>query len=159
MKRTIGMLAVSVLATIATFATGASAQPEPAARIAANYAALAGSPDNALALVEALRYGATVKLAPPDPAAAKRLPAIVVLDPPTGEMEWGDVDRALALAQGVLARARIARPSGEQLEAALLGGDVANDHGETLAFAGILTLHASGVPWSEVARLAGPRPR
>ena len=156
MTRTIAVLAAAVLVSIAT---QAMAQGERTVRIASNYSALAGSRDNAIALVEALRYGAPVKLAQPEPAVARRVPAMVVLEPPTGEMEWGDVDRALAMAQDGLARARIARPSAEQLEAALLGGDVTNDHGEALAFAGILTLHASGVPWSEVARLAAPRAR
>jgi len=156
MKRTIGMLVISVLTSVAM---QAMAQGERAQKIAANYASLAGSRDNAIALVEALRYGAPVKLAQPEPTATKRVPAMIVLEPPTGEMQWTDVDRALAMAQDALARAHIAHPTAEQLEAALLGGDVANDHGETLAFAGILTLHASGVPWSEVARLAAPRAR
>lgn len=156
MTRAIAILVAAVLVSVAT---QAAAQGERAVHIAANYSALAGSRDNALALVEALRYGAPVKLAQPEPVVAKRVPAMVVLEPPTGEMEWGDVERALAMAQDGLSRARIARPSAEQLEAALLGGDVTNDHGESLAFAGILTLHASGVPWSEVARLSAPRMR
>jgi hypothetical protein len=156
MKRAIGMLVISVLASIATQAV---AQGERAEKIAASYASLAGSRDNAIALVEALRYGAPVKLAQPEPTATRRVPVMIVLEPPTGEMQWTDVDTALGMAQEALARARIVQPTFEQLEAALLGGDVANEHGETFAFAGILTLHASGVPWAAVARLAGPRPR
>ncbi|HUR60090.1 MAG TPA: hypothetical protein VM029_20370 [Opitutaceae bacterium] len=156
MKRTICMLTAMFLAA---FALDASAQAERAVKIAAHYTTLAGSEDNALALVEALRTGTSVKLTQGESAAEKRIPAMIVLDPPTGEMDWKDIERALAMAQAALARARITRPNAEQLEAALLGGDVTNPQGETLAMAGILTLHASGVPWTQVARLATPRPR
>lgn len=156
MKRTICMLAGVFLAAIAA---DASAQAERAVRIAAHYTTLAGSQDNALALVEALRTGTAARLTQAESAAGQRLPVMIVLDPPTGEMDWTDIERALTMAQAALARAHITRPSAEQLEAALLGGDVTNEAGETLAMAGILTLHASGVPWNQVARLASPRPR
>lgn len=155
MKRTLCMLTGFLLAA---FAQDAGAQAERAVKIAANYTALAGSQDNAIALVEALRHGTAVKLTESQPVE-KHVPAMIVLDPPTGVMEWADIERALDMAQSALARARIMRPTAEQLEAALLGGDVTNAEGEMLSLAGILTLRASGVPWQHVARLTAPRPR
>jgi hypothetical protein len=149
------MLAGFLLVAVAP---NAAAQADRAVKIAAQYATLAGSPDNALALVEALHYGSSVKLIQPQPLE-RHIPIMVVIDPPTGAMDWTDIDRALAMAQAALARAGITRPTAEQLEEALLGGDITNEQGQTLAMAGILTLHASGVAWNHVARLAVPRPR
>jgi hypothetical protein len=154
MKRTAWMLAGALLASAASDAVAQSAH---AMKIAAHYEALAGSPDNALALVEGLHYGVSVKLIASVAASERALPVMTTIDPPTGEMEWSDVERALAMAQGALQRARIARPTAEELEAALLGGDVLNADGESLAFVGILSLHAAGVPWAQVARLSAPR--
>jgi hypothetical protein len=143
---------------LVTLATDVAAQADRAMKIAAHYETLAGSPDNALALVEALRHGTSVKLTESQPAE-RQVPVMIVIDPPTGVMEWRDIERALAMAQGALARAHITRPTAEQLEAALLGGDVTNAEGERMSLAGILTLHASGVPWNQLARLTAPRPR
>jgi hypothetical protein len=63
------------------------------------------------------------------------------------------------MAQAALQRANIKRPTAEQLEAALLGGVITNAQGQSLTMAGILPLHAAGVPWNQVARLAVPRPQ
>jgi hypothetical protein len=155
MKRTL-QLALWVLATMV--APGAAAQDERAVKIATHYAAFAGSQDNALALVEALRHGATVKLAP-GAASESLVPAVAIIEPPAGGMEWEDVEKSLAVARGVLALANISHPTAEELEAALLGGDLRHADGETLALAGVLPLRAAGISWSEVARLAAPRSR
>jgi hypothetical protein len=154
MKRMIWMLAGLFLAA---FAPHAAAQGDRAVKIAAHYEMLAGSEDNALALVEGLHHGVAVKLIASVAASERALPVMTLIDPPTGEMDWADVERALAMAQASLQRASIARPSAEQLEAALLGGVVMNGSGEWVTFAGILSLHAAGVPWNQVARLAVPR--
>src|SRR5690348_9602247 len=69
-----------------------------ASKIASNFASLAGSEENALALVNALRTGEPVKLTYP-PTGTATTPTVVTVDPPTGNMGWGNVKIALALAQ------------------------------------------------------------
>lgn len=156
MKRTMGMVAGFLMVALMP---NAAAQNDRAVKIAAHFETLAGSQDNALALVEALRHGVPVKLIASGAATERALPAVTTIDPPSGEMEWKDIERALLLAQAALHRAKITRPTAEQLEAALLGGVVTNPEGQSLIFAGILPLHAAGVPWNQVARLAVPRPQ
>jgi hypothetical protein len=156
MKRTVWMVAGFAMAALMS---SAAAQNDRAVKIAGHFEMLAGSQDNALALVEALRNGVPVQLIAPGAAAGRALPAVTTIDPPSGEMEWADVERALAMAQAALQRANIKRPTAEQLEAALLGGVITNAQGQSLIMAGILPLHAAGVPWNQVARLAVPRPQ
>jgi hypothetical protein len=140
-------------------ALNATAQNDRAVKIAAHFEMLAGSQDNALALVEALHHGVAVKLVASGASAERALPVVTTIDPPSGVMEWADVERALAMAQAALQRANIKRPTSEQLEAALIGGVITNPQGQSLIMAGILPLHAAGVPWNQVARLAVPRPQ
>jgi hypothetical protein len=140
-------------------ALNATAQNDRAVKIAAHFETLAGSQDNALALVEALHHGVAVKLVASAASTERALPAVTTIDPPSGQMEWADVERALAMAQAALHRANIKRPTSDQLEAALIGGVITNAQGQSLIMAGILPLHAAGVPWNQVARLAVPRPQ
>jgi hypothetical protein len=110
-----------------------------AERLAAQYAELAGSEDNALALVMSLRTGTAVQLA--YPLENGRL-AVFTLEPPTAPMAWGDVDSSLHLAMAMLHRAGVAKPSGEQLEATL---------------GRVLRLRADGLDWIEIAGSTGYR--
>src|SRR5512143_2695796 len=49
--------------------------------------------------------------------------------PPTKPMGWGNVSHALALAQFALAQQGITSPTGDQLQAALIGGDITTADG------------------------------
>ena len=160
-------------------------QTQVAQKIASNFGNLAGSEDNALALVNALRNGDTVKLTypapkppttdtgtkppttdtgtkPPVPPTTKP-PATTTttIDPPTGKMGWGNVKISLALAQDALARAGITNPTGEQLQAALNGGSVTvkNPDGttSTVKLQGILQMRADGMGWGEIAKASGTK--
>ena len=136
MERTLGALALVVL--LATPGTAQSQAPTvghafTAERLAAQYARLAGSEENALALVMALRTGEPVKLAYPAEGSAL---GILLLEPPTGPMAWGDVASSLHLAQTMLARVGVANPNAEQLEASL---------------SWLLRLRADGFDWIDVA--------
>jgi hypothetical protein len=93
-----------------------------ASRIAAQFTGLAGTEDNALALVNALHSGERVILV--SEAGGARVPVTTTFELPTGPMGWDDVMISLALARDSLARAGINFPTAEELEAALLGGDV-----------------------------------
>ena len=146
-----------------------------AQKIASNFGTFAGSEENALALVKALRSGETVKLTYPAPegttgtgttgtgttGTTAGTPTVTTIDPPTAKMGWGNVKISLALAQDVLARAGITNPTGEQLTAALNGGDItvtnADGTTRTLALKGILQMRADGMGWGEIAKASGTK--
>ena len=135
-------------------------QAQVASKIASNFASLAGSEENALALVNALRTGDAVKLTYP-PTGTGTTPTISTIDPPTGNMGWGNVKIALALAQDQLARAGIANPTAGQLQAALNGGTVSvkNPDGTTTTtqLRGVLQMRVDGMGWGEIAQATGTK--
>jgi hypothetical protein len=126
------------------------AQSRIAAKIAGQYVNLAGSEDNALALVQALREGSSVMLTSPDEAGTRTLD-VTTIDVPTGRMAWSDVKFALVIAQDRLYRAGIAHPTGEQLQAALTGGDLKRPDGIVVSMKGILQMRAAGMGWKQIA--------
>ena len=131
----------------------------PANRLANQFASLAGSFDNSLALVTALRTGmpVTFTTTPPCPAPCTTPPPDVktTIDVPTRPMGWGNVRHTLALAQFALAKAGITNPTPDQLAAALDGGTVKNDAGKSVELKGILTLRAGGMGWGQIAHAEG----
>ena len=124
--RTMRILAVMLLIGIVLAAPYALAQPGRdegnAARIAANFVRLAGSEENALALVNALHSGERVTLVAD--AGGTKTPVTTCFELPTGPMDWDNVVISLALARDSLTRAGVMHPTPEELEAALLGGDI-----------------------------------
>ncbi len=132
-------------------ATAAATQPNPAALVAAPFADLAGSPENAVALANALRTATPVTLTAKDGAEA----AATTIVPATRAMGWGSVSYALEFARFVLARAGITQPTPAELKAALLGGSVAVARGSTATLAGVLKQRAAGMDWRSIARSYG----
>ena len=120
------------------------------AKIAAGFTALAGSQDNAFALVEALRDGKPVDLIYPL-AGTDPEPKVIAVAPPTGPMEWHDVRMALMLTRDALVSYGILRPTGEQLHAALLGGEVPVPGIRLAAFRGVVRRRADGLNWGQIA--------
>ena len=120
------------------------------AKIAAGFVALAGGEANAVALVESLREGSPVRLGYPGARAAD-LPREIAIEPPTGPMEWSDVRMALVLARDALVSFGVLRPSGEQLRAALLGGEARVPGGRNVGFRGVLRMRADGDGWGRIA--------
>jgi hypothetical protein len=120
MGLTLRASAVSILMLISTAALSQSnrADERAAAPIAARFVALAGSQENALALVHSLHTGDRVMLVQDD--GGSRVPLTTVFELPTREMQWDDVGICLALVEDSLAREGIRRPNAEQLEEALL---------------------------------------
>lgn len=178
MKRTMKILAASLLLALAPLAgaqTGGDidtqvgvldkiganrGQALVASKIAGNFTNLAGSEENALALVNALRTGDTVQLTYA-PTGTSTTPTISTLDPPTGKMGWGNVKIALALAQDQLTRLGITNPTAEQLEFALNGGDVTVTNADgtttTTTLRGVLQMRADGMGWGNIAKAGGTK--
>lgn len=125
------------------------ARSQVATKLAGQYAHLAGSEDNALALVMALREGSAVKLTAPE--AGGGTPDVTTIQPPTGRMGWADVKFTLVIAQDALYRSGITRPTGEQLQAALTGGELTRGDGTVITMKGILQMRANGMGWKQIS--------
>lgn len=121
------------------------------ANIASGFRTLAGSTDNARALVEALREGHAVRLVAPDVDAGDVLPCVTLIEPPTGPMKWNDVKMALMLTRDALMGAGVTRPTHSQLHAALLGGVVMPRGRRPVNLRGVLTMRAEGMNWGRIA--------
>lgn len=120
------------------------------AKIAAGLVAFAGGEENAVALVESLHEGARAELRYPPPTPEGPMSA-VSMEPPTGPMDWHDVRMSLMLARDALTAFGVLRPSGEQLRASLLGGEVAVPGARVVAFRGVLRMRAEGHGWGRIA--------
>ena len=137
-------------------------QTQVATQIASSFTALAGSRDNALALVRALRNGTAVTLTTTTPpttgtAGGSATTTTTTFTPPTGRMGWGNVFISLALARDSLARIGITQPTPQQLQAALVGGSVTGADGSSVALRGVLTMRADGMGWGQIAQTMGTK--
>jgi hypothetical protein len=135
----------------------AQVEDTDAARLAARFQHLAGTEDNAMALVLALRSGTTVQLAAPA-ARANGVPDMLALEVPTPPMTWNEVRITLLNTQDQLVRAGIMKPTLEQLHAALLGGEVITLDGASMVMRGVLQLRAEGLSWLDIARASDALP-
>lgn len=152
MKSAIRIQARTLPVSRVSLASGQRGEDTVAIRIAMDFAQLAGSRDNGFALVHALREGVGVRLATPMKAGTT---AII---PPTGRMAWHDVKMALMLARYALQRYGISHPAGDELQAALTGGEVTGPDGNVEALRGVLTLRALGMNWGRIAAERFRRP-
>jgi len=175
MKPNMRLLAATVLTALAPLAMAQTTEAPPpvvspgqaqvAGKIAANFVTLAGSEENALALVNALRNGTDVTLTtvvlPPEGSTEPPTTTTTTFTPPTGKMGWGNVKHSLALAQDALARAGITNPTAEQLQTALTGGDIVVTNADgtttTTTLRGILTMRAEGMGWGNIAKAGGTK--
>jgi len=121
----------------------------PASRIASRFESLAGSPENAASLVAGLRSGSEITLSSPDSATG------INFTPTTKPMGYGNITRALTLAQRQLAAQGITEPTPEQLNLALNGGTLtrvdSSGATRTVAIAGVLQLRSQGMGWGQIA--------
>lgn len=137
----------------ATGTTSTSDSGAPAAipeiRIANRFEDMAGSPENAASLVAGLRSGTEITLSSPDGATG------VSFTPATKPMGYGNITRALTLAQRQLAAQGITEPTPEQLHAALNGGTLtavdSTGASRTVEMAGVLQLRSQGMGWGKIA--------
>jgi hypothetical protein len=154
MIRRLEGLIVFVLLVLSPMAM-AQVDDTDAARLAARFAHLAGSDENAMALVLALHSASAVRLAT---ERGGRLPEMISLVPPTPPMPWNEVRITLLNVQDLLVRARILKPTLEQLHAALVGGELDHPQGGRLPVRGVLQMRAEGLSWMDVARSTAPLP-
>ena len=126
----------------ALFATApAWAQPEgDNARLSSQYTAWAGSKANADALVSGLTRGSSITLVTSGPNGSASLAGFT----PSRPMSHGEARSALASAQQSLARLGISKPTAEQIQAALIGGDVVVANGATRQVAGSIGARTAG---------------
>ena len=164
--RSAHLLAGSILAAMAPLAASQTNGDEQwlreyaatVAKVAAGFVNLAGSEDNAVALVEALYHGQPVQLVWPSAATEASLPAVTTIEPPTVPMDWDDVRLALILARDALASVGIVRPAGEQLRAVFMGGEFVAPSGRRVGFRGVLQMRSEGFNWGRIASERFQRP-
>jgi hypothetical protein len=141
-------LAASLAASLA-FASGAMAATAPqadASRLTSRYSDWAGGQSNAEALVAGLRSGAPVTLVT---NGADRSISIAGFTP-TGPLSFNAVSNALSNAQRSLGKLGINRPTAEQIQAALIGGEVMTSSGALVAIRG--SVSARGGPGPVASR-------
>lgn len=122
-------IAASLAASLA-FAGAAFAAPAPPAdstRLATQYSDWAGGRSNADALVAGLRHGSPITLVTNGPGRNVSIAGFT----PTSSMSYGSVAAALSNAQRSLSRAGIDKPSAEQIQAGLIGGEITAANGKT----------------------------
>jgi hypothetical protein len=151
MKRTMQVIGSSVLLSLAPMANAQDDEDPAALKVASGFVDLVGSEDNTLALVRALHEGIAVRLVAAGTGLSTHVPDVVMIEPPTRPMGWNDVKISLMLARDALRRHDIAHPTLEQLEAVLVGGDIATPAGKSATFRGVLQMRAEGLNWGAIA--------
>jgi len=151
MKRAMQVSVDSVLRWLAPIASPQEKEDPAALKIAAGFVSFAGSEENILALVCALREGIAVRLVSAIALDSSGAPQTILIEPGTGPMSWNDVRMALMLARDALRRYGISRPTLEQLRAVLAGGEAATPNGRVAAFRGVLRMRADGLNWGAIA--------
>jgi hypothetical protein len=137
-------LAASLAAALALAANAmaATAPPTEASRLVSQYSEWAGGKSNADALVAGLRNGAPITIVT---NGADRSVSIAGFTPAT-PMSFGNVSTALLNAQRSLSRLGIAKPTAEQIQAALIGGEVTTAGGATTLVRGSVAPRAGTEP-------------
>jgi len=139
-------LAVSLAASLAAFpALAATSASFESSSITSHYADWAGGRDNAEALVTGLRTGTPITIVTRGSNRAVSLAGFT----PAASMSYRQVDRALGAAQRSLAHVGITQPTAEQIQAALIGGEVVASNGRPISVQG--SVAARGGSTSRVA--------
>ena len=127
-------LAASFVAAFA-FATWAHAATTPATestKLSSQYSEWAGGKSNADAIVAGLRNGSSITIVTNSPNRSVSIAGFT----PSSSMSYGSVSSALANAQRSLGRLGITKPTAEQIQAALIGGEIGLPDGSTAPIRG-----------------------
>ena len=144
--RTSGLTTSGSTSVTTGTATRNAASVPPSSRLYARYRDFVGSDNDTRSLIQGLRYGELITLG--GVTAESRATAFI---PPTRPMGWDNVDRALGLAQAVLASWGITQPTAAQLKLALNGGTLVSANGSTRKVQGILAMRSNGMGWGDIA--------
>ena len=126
-------IAVALIAiAVSAPAFAAVAPSDDARRISSQYATWAGGKANADALVAGMQNGTTVMLTTQRSDNTRSLAGFT----PDSKMSTEEIASALARAKSTLASMGVKQPSADQIQAALIGGDVALGSGRTKAIQG-----------------------
>jgi len=130
-------LAASLAASLlsASSAMAATLPDASQARIATDYSTWAGGRDNAEALVSGLHRGTSITLSTKGSANDVSLAGFT----PSAPMSYEDVRDALASARSSLSRLGVRQPTAEQIQAALIGGEVELGSGRSHVVRGTIT--------------------
>jgi len=134
----IASLVASLAFTAGAFA--ATAPPLDTSRLSARYSDWAGGKANADALVSGLTHGTSIALVTRGPNRGVSLAGFTA----AGPMSYSEAESALAGARRRLDGLGIARPSAEQIQAALIGGDVTTPAGATVMIEGRVAANGVG---------------
>jgi hypothetical protein len=132
------LLAFPLVAAGFMVAPHARAEGE-AEQIAASFAAVAGSAENAVKLAKSLHSGKVVALRGTD---ANGNPSLVAFGVPEGGMSWSEVHSTLQKAQAKIQGSGIREASAHDIQAALLGGKLQRDDGSAVVVDGVLATRA-----------------
>jgi hypothetical protein len=125
---------------VAANAMAASAPAAEATRLSAQYSDWAGGRSNADSLVAGLRNAAPVTLVTNGPDRGASIAGFT----PSAPMSYGAVGSALSDARRSLARVGISKPNAEQIQAALIGGEVRTAQGATTQVKGSISARGTG---------------
>ncbi len=135
---------------ITTAAGGSGTSAVYLKRTATRFDSFTGSTENTDSLASGLRSGSEVTLTGSGET--------VTFTPPTKPMGYGNVTRAMDLAQRQLAAAGYTEPTPTQIDIALNGGTITGADGTTTTYAGVLQQRASGMGWGQIAHANGVHP-
>ena len=133
MQRTFGALFVAG-SFAASAAIAADLPGGDFSRLSTQYAGWAGGKSNADNLIGGMRSGSSITLVTTGTGRSASLAGFT----PARAMTYGEIRAALSGAQQNLARMGVAHPSAEQIQAALIGGDVELASGSSRQLAGMI---------------------
>lgn len=141
-------LAASLAAALALAANAmaATAPSSETGRLTTQYTDWAGGKPNAEAIVTGLRNGSPITLVTSGSDHSVSIAGFT----PSAPMSYGSVSSSLAAAQRSLARMGITRPTAEQIQAALIGGEILLPSGAAAQMRGSVVARGAGP--SQVAR-------
>lgn len=138
---------------ITTAAGGSGTSAVYLKRADTRFGGFTGSAENTESLASGLRTGSEVTLTGNGETAT--------FTPPTKPMGYGNVTRAMDLAQRDLAAAGITDPTPTEIQIAMMGGTITRTDGTTsttTTFDGVLTLRSQGMGWGQIAHTIGVHP-
>ena len=138
MKRVITMGAALLVAVLGVAMHANAATQSDEARIAAHYASWAGGKSNADSLVNGLRTGNSITLVTAGPNNTRSMAGFTAQT----TMTPAEISAALGSAKSTLSRMGIRQPTAEQIQAALIGGEITPVKGKPQLVQGSVALKA-----------------